>query len=381
MENFLKQQYNHMLEMIKTLVNTDSGTLQKTGVDKVGSFLKEAFESIGFLVKEMKQKEAGNHLLVHHPEAVNPEILLLAHMDTVFPEGTAKERPFTIRDGKAFGPGVIDMKASLVSVFYAVQALLNHDDPACRNIEILFTSDEETGSATSRSLIEQQTADKKYALVLEPARKDGSLVSGRKGTGRYRVAVEGKAAHSGIEPEKGRSAIAELAYKIIQIHEMSDPTLGIAVNVGMIEGGSALNTVSDYAAAQVEVRAAEAEQIAWVEKKMMAICSVTEVEGTKVLLEGEINRPPMEKNEETEALLHIIETVGQKIGMEIKDTATGGGSDASFTSALGIATVDGLGPVGGNPHSEKEYLELSSLIPRTWLLARIIKALTEQTKK
>ena len=189
--------------------------------------------------------------------------------------------------------------------------------------------------------------------------------------------VEGKAAHSGIEPEKGRSAIEELAYKIIQLHDLTDHEKGMSVNVGIIEGGSAVNTVSDSAIAHVDVRISELEQGEYLEERFKEICATSEVQGTNVVLEGEIGRPPMEHNDQTKSLLDIIKDVGEEIGVEISATATGGGGDASFTSATGVATVDGLGPVGGNAHSDKEYMEIDTLPERTLLLAMTIARLSE----
>ncbi|MRH42535.1 M20/M25/M40 family metallo-hydrolase [Aquibacillus halophilus] len=376
MIKFLETQQEEMIKLIKKLVNIDSGSHFKQGVDTIGKILQNQFVELGFAVEEIENEEIGNHLIIKHKEATSPSIIILAHLDTVFQEGTVDERPFKIKGDRAYGPGVIDMKSSLVVVLFAIKALIQQGDNGYKNIQIIFNSDEEIGSLTSRSIIEKEAKGKKYALVMEPARKNGSLVSSRRGKGNYTISVKGRAAHSGIEPEKGRSAIEELAHKIIQLHELSDLDSGISVNVGLIEGGSSVNTVSDYAIAHIDIRIAEMEQAEPLEVRIEEICSTTDVAGTEVSLEGEIIRPPMEKNKKTEVLLNIIREVGEKIGVEIEDTATGGGSDASFTSALGIATIDGLGPIGGNAHSDKEYLELSSLIPRTLLLATIIQRLS-----
>ncbi|MGQ4667939.1 M20 family metallopeptidase [Metabacillus halosaccharovorans] len=378
METFLQQHSEKMLNFIEKLVNIDSGSYNKKGVDQIGEILRNCYENLGFHVKVIPQKEYGNHLVIEHKESINPSIVILAHMDTVFPKGTVLERAFRIEGQRAYGPGVIDMKSSHAAVLFAIKALINERDEAYKHIKIILNSEEEIGSPTSKSLIEKEAKNTKYALVMEPARKDGSLVSARRGKGNYTLIVEGKAAHSGIEPEKGRSAIEELAHKIIQLHELSDHENGISVNVGLIEGGSSANTVSDHAEAQIDVRMKEIDQVELIEEKLEEICSTTEVAGTKIVLEGEMNRPPMEKNKKTRALLRLIQAVGDEIGIEIEDTATGGGSDASFTSSLGIATIDGLGPIGGNAHSDKEYLEIPSLVERTHLLATIIKRLVEK---
>lgn len=377
MRRFLEQKQEEMLGLIEKLVNIDSGSYEKKGVDQVGAILKAAYEELDFKVEVIEQGDYGNHLIVQHDKANEPNIVILAHMDTVFPSGTASERPFVIKGDRAYGPGVIDMKSSLVSVLYAIKALKNIDSSACQNVLILLNSDEEIGSPTSRKLIEERAKGKKYALVMEPARKDGSIVSARRGKGNFTIHVKGKAAHSGIEPEKGRSAIEELAYKVIQLQHLNDYEKGISVNVGLIEGGSSVNTVSEHAIAHVDVRIKNQNQADLVEGKIEEICSSTQVPGTEVEMEGEINRPPMVKNDKTELLLEVIRNVGKELGVEISDTATGGGSDASFTSAVGVATIDGLGPIGGNAHSEGEYLEIPSLVERTFLLATVLQRLSK----
>ncbi|WP_456274536.1 M20 family metallopeptidase [Bacillus sp. AK031] len=378
MQEYINENKEEMLKLIETLVNIDSGSNNKEGVDRIGAILQEEYRRIGFKVNVITQEDYGNHLIIEHEEAEDPQIMVIAHMDTVFPDGTAAERPFRIEEDHAYGPGVIDMKSSLVTLLYAAKTLLQVNLPACKNLQILLNSDEEIGSPSSKELIMKTAKGKKYALIMEPARKDGSLVSARRGKGNYTLNVIGRAAHSGIEPEKGRSAIEELAHKVIQLHELNDHENGISVNVGLIEGGSSVNTVSDHASAQVDIRISESDQASSVEEKMEEICSKTDVPGTEIILEGEMNRPPMEKNKRNKQLLNRIVQVGEELGIEITDTSTGGGSDASFTSAAGVATIDGMGPVGGNAHSDKEYMEISSLTERTLLLAKVIEKLSQE---
>jgi len=375
-DDFIKDKQEEMLKLIERLVNIDSGSNDKEGVDQVGTILAEIYHEMGYVIDVIEQSEFGNHLVIRHKDSVDPKILLMAHMDTVFPKGTVAKRPFRIEGTRAYGPGVVDMKSSHVELIYALMALQNAGDKSYENVKIVLNSDEELGSPTSRSLIEEQSRGMDYALVVEPARKDGSLVSARRGGGRYTLIVKGKAAHAGIEPEKGRSAIEALAYKIIQLHGLTDHEKGISVNVGMIEGGSSVNTVSPSAIAHVDIRISEMVQAEFLEEKIKEICATSEVPGTKIIVEGEINRPPMEKTELTEELLHIIQEVGKEIGVSVSDTATGGGGDASFTAAKGVATVDGLGPVGGNAHSDNEYLDIPTLPERTLLLAKTIQALS-----
>ncbi|MGY3714608.1 M20 family metallopeptidase [Sutcliffiella cohnii] len=376
MEIYLQEKKEEMLQLIEQLVNIDSGSYVKKGIDKIGSILKEKYEELGFIVEVKEEKQYGNNLVIQHKEAKDPKIIMVAHMDTVFPEGTVAKRPFRIEGDYAYGPGVVDMKSSQVELLYALKALILSGTKGYENVQIILNGDEEIGSPSSRPLIEEKSQGKEYALIMEPARKDGSLVSARRGGGRITLIVKGKSAHSGIEPEKGRSAIEELAHKIIELHKLNDHEKGISVNVGLIEGGSSVNTVSPNAIAHVDIRISEMDQADYLNEKIKEICSKAYVDGTKVIIEGHITRPPMEKNDGTENLLHVIEDVGKEIGIQVHDTATGGGGDASFTSAAGVATIDGLGPVGGNAHSDKEYMEIHTLPERTLLLARTIERLS-----
>ncbi|WP_088102574.1 M20 family metallopeptidase [Halalkalibacter urbisdiaboli] len=366
-----------MLMLLEELVNIDSGSYQKKGIDKVGSILRKRFETLGYDIKEIEQRKRGNHLIISHPKVTMPSILIVAHMDTVFPEGTAEKRPFKIEGNRAYGPGVIDMKASLVAVLYALETLREQGDSSYKHVKVLLTTDEEIGSITSRSLIEQEARGMSYVLVMEPARKDGSVVTERRGNGRFTLKVRGRAAHSGIEPEKGRSAIEELAHKIVKLYELNDHEHGVSINVGIIEGGAAVNTVSSRAVGHIDVRVATQEQAEELAHKIEEVCASSDVRGTIIELTGDINRPPMIKDEKISELFHIVQNVGKELGLTIKDTKTGGGSDASFTAALGIPTIDGLGPVGGNAHSEKEYLEIPSFTERTLLLAKVIQRLVQ----
>ncbi|QUW21606.1 M20 family metallopeptidase [Sporosarcina sp. Marseille-Q4063] len=376
MKIFLNEKEDEMLTLLEKLVNIDSGSTDKEGIDKVSNILQKEYEKLGFLVETDYQEVQGNHLVIRHKNAKNPEIMSVAHMDTVFAKGTALKRPFTIREGHAYGPGVIDMQASHVVLLYALKSLQKTERAGLENILIILTSDEEIGSPTSKDLIEEHTAGKKYALIMEPARQDGSLVTARRGAGEVMLQVTGKAAHSGIEPQAGRSAIEELAQKIIKLHKLTDHENGISVNVGVIKGGNTVNTIAPSAVAYVDLRISKMEQAEWLENKIKEICAVPDVKGTTIKVTGGIERPPMVKNEQTIALLNVIKSIGDELGIEIKDMATGGGSDASFTSAMGVATIDGLGPIGGNAHSEDEYLEVESLVERTNLLAHIIHRLT-----
>ncbi|MEK4566293.1 M20 family metallopeptidase [Alkalihalobacillus sp. FSL R5-0424] len=377
MKKYLQSEESAMLELLEKLVNVDSGSYNKQGVDEIVRILQQEFDELDFDTQMNEEKEFGNQLIVTHKEATDPTTLLVLHMDTVFGKGTANERPFTIKENIAYGPGVLDMKGSHVTTLFAVKALLQDHADALKSVKILFTSDEEIGAPVGRAIIEKHASGMKNALVMEPARTDGSLVSSRRGGGLYKMEVSGRAAHSGIEPEKGRSAIEELSHKVIKLHALSDHENGISVNVGLINGGSSVNTVAPKATAEIDIRITKMEQAEPLAKKIEAICATPDIEGTSIRLEGGITRPPMEKNTQTIELLETIKEVGSEIGLEITDISTGGGSDASFTSAMGIATIDGLGPKGGNQHNEGEYLEIETLVERAELLAEVLKRLAK----
>lgn len=374
---YLKNNLDSMLNFIEKLVNIDSGSGHKSGIDKIGHILIEEYKEMGFSIEIKENKQNGNNIIVKHKDAEKPEILLIAHMDTVFPVGTALERPFTIKNGLAFGPGVADMKASQVTLLYAIKYLYEKNNNAFKNVIIILNGDEEIGSPTSRKLIEDISKRVNYALVMEPARKDGSIVSSRRGGGRYILNVHGKSAHSGVAPEEGRSAIEELAHKTIKLNHLSDHENGISVSVGIIEGGDAVNMIPNSATGYVDVRVQNEEQSLEVSREIVSICSIPDVEGTTINLEGGITRPPMELDEKNQKLLTLIKEVGNSFGLTVTDTHTGGGSDASFPSHMGVATVDGVGPIGGKLHNEGEYLEIDSLAERCFLLAKTIEKLSE----
>lgn len=381
MKMFLEEKKEEMLQLLERLVNIDSGSYVKKGIDQIGTILKEEYEQLGFNVKVHNQTETGNHLSIRSAKATDPKIILVAHMDTVFPDGTAKARPFSRGEERAYGPGIVDMKASQVAALYALKALIEAGEEAYRNVQIVLNSDEEIGSPTSRALIEEQAEGKEYALIVEPARADGSIVSQRKGGGKYTLKVKGVGAHSGVEPQKGRSAIEELAHKILKFHSLTNHDEGVTVNVGLIEGGTSTNTVAPHAVGHVDIRVVTTEQAERLTKQFAEICATPDVPGTTLELTGDISRPPMFKDEKTEGLLQIIQEVGKELGLEIKDTKTGGGSDGNFTSAMGVPTIDGLGPVGGSIHSEDEYLEIDTFTERTLLLAETIKKLSQGDDK
>lgn len=377
MKDIIEPKNDEMLSLLKELVNIDSGSYYKMGVDSVAEKLLKRYKDLGFVVEVISNEKLGNNYRLVHKDAVNPKIFIVAHLDTVFPKGTAGTRPFYIEGDRAYGPGVIDMKASHVLTHYAIQALQTSGSEAYKNVEIFLNCDEEIGSPSSRSLIEQFAKEKSYALVMEPARANGAIVSARRGVGTYKLHIEGKASHAGIAPQEGVSAIQEMAYKILELHALTNHDQGLSVNVGLVSGGTSINTVAPNASAEIDVRITADEQGIEIDQKIKEICNIPFLKGVKITLTGGINRPPMMKTAESTILVDIVKDEAKKIGLTIDDIFTGGGSDASFTAGIGIPTVDGLGPVGGAQHSDKEYLEIPSLRERTLLFANVINKLSQ----
>ncbi|MGI5839090.1 MAG: M20 family metallopeptidase [bacterium] len=358
-----------MLRRWEILVNMDSGSLYKAGLDKTAAYLAELLEQGGFTVTVTSQAENGNIVIGRKQGAGKGSYLLVGHYDTVFAEGEAARRPFRMEDGKAYGPGVHDMKGGLVVMLTALAALENTGFDSYASICVLMNGDEEIGSPVSRPAIEAEAKKADAVFILEPARTDGSLVTARKGVGMFHLEVTGRAAHAGADPQAGVSAVEELARKIIELHDITNYETGTTVNVGVISGGTRSNVVAERAQADIDLRVftkAEAERA----------CRAIEVAADKVHLPGAVtrltggmNRPPMEKNEATASLLALVQEAGRKLGLGIKDVASGGASDGNFTAAAGAPTIDSMGTVGGLAHGVSEYSEVDSVFAKAKLLA------------
>lgn len=361
------------LHDLGTLVNIDSGSRDFEGIAQIGLFFEKKFSGLGWITHQVSMgKECGLCWEIGNSRSEAIDVLLLGHLDTVFPRGTTRERPFKVEASKAYGPGVADMKGGLLLGYYALKTLQETNRLAGTNVCFAFNSEEELSSTHTRAWIEKLARRSKLVLVLEPGRPDGALVTTRKGVARYQVEFKGISAHSGVNPEKGASAIGELGRWIVELHNLTDFARGTTVNVGVVAGGTAANVVAERASAKVDLRFSELGEFSKVDRTIRQLMAEPSVPGVKIAVTGGLTRPPMVPAEKTTALCQRIEKIGQEYGLDIKWTATGGGSDGNFSAALGVPTVDALGPIGSGAHSPHEYIELSSILPRLQLLQEII---------
>lgn len=358
------------LELLESMVNIDSGTGDTRGINQISELIRPRLKKIGFSYQPVEAEDGSIHF--HARRGSGKKVLLLAHLDTVFPSGTTVIRKFHTDGDLAFGPGVSDCKSGVATIIGALEELSRGRWPDLE-INCLFNSDEEISSPGSRKIIENLAKDAAAVLVVEPAEMENITVA-RKGIGRFTLRVFGKAAHSGSNYTDGCNAILELAHQIIKIQGLSRVEQGITLNVGTITGGVRPNIVPDYAMAEIDLRIVRPEQEGPVLRELQEITSSCKIPGTKARFEGKITRPPMPSNEINLQLYEKIKSIGRSIGMELGALESGGGSDANFTAALGVPTVDGLGPIGGGHHSEGEYMNISSLERRIKLLASFLRA-------
>jgi glutamate carboxypeptidase len=367
------------LEDLKAIVNVDSGTYTKPGVDHVGAYLRDRFQDFGFSTYFDKQQEFGDHLVATHM-GTNPRggrVLLVGHMDTVFPDGEVERRPFSFaeRDGMriAKGPGVLDMKSGLLIGMYGVRLLMDAGLADYQQVTCIFNSDEEIGSPASKSLIQELARQADAVIVLEPGRAIGTVVSSRKSSGLYRVEVRGVSAHAGVEPEKGRNAIHELSYQVQAMQALHNTIPGASVCVSVIHGGDRSNVVPDYAYCEMDVRATDMAGVAAIEEAMRRAVTHTTIAGTQASVSGEMRSLPFERSERNAPLVQMVKEAGKELGLEIEDVGSGGASDANNTSPLGVPTIDGLGAGGGLAHNPDEYVELDYLPTRIALLSGLVQ--------
>jgi glutamate carboxypeptidase len=352
-----------MIDDLRGLVEVESPSLELDAVERSAAAVAALVERRLGSAADLVASAAGPH--VHWRGKGEPRVLLVGHHDTVFPLGTLAARPFTRRDGRVTGPGVFDMKGGIVLAVHAVASLPQGD-----GVELLFTADEEVGSGASRALIEARADACGTVLVLDPAADGGALKTGRKGTGGFEVTVHGRAAHAGLEPEKGVNALVEAARQVLAIAALADPGRGTTVTPTVARAGTADNVVPAEAVIRVDVRVSELDEAARVEAAMAQLTPVDP--GARLDVHGGVNRPPMPEAATAE-LFALVQKVAADAGLPIPSgTVVGGGSDGNFTAALGIPTLDGLGVVGGGAHSDDEHVLVDTLVDRVRLIAALV---------
>ena len=382
-KKFLGNRQRKINDEIREIVNMDSPTFPSEGANKITNYFLKRFNLLGIKSKKLKgTKGTGDHLLttIQGKQKSKSKILIVGHCDTVFPLQTSDKRPFKIKGKTAYGPGVADMKSSLITCLHVIEFIQKNYLEEVGKIQILYNTDEERGNPSSRSIIEKLGKDCTAALIIEPARADGSIVSSRKGTVIGKLETLGVAAHSGVEPEKGASAVYEITRKITEISKLK--VKNGTINVTGLSGGERPNIIAEKAECCIELRASEQEILKETTKKIKTIIKNKPfIQNTKSTYKILGQRPAMELNKKTDYLLKLIEKIYENARLNFSHTSTGGGSDGNYLSAMGIPVLDGLGPIGGRLHTKLEYLQLESIPKRGAILGSLILELSSSSKK
>jgi len=370
--SFFRPLEPQMIQWLTRLVNTDTPSDHKQPLDQLANWFAGQFRRCGAQTEIIKSRQAGNHLLARWTclGSRRKPVLILGHMDTVWGLGESQRRPARIEQGKLFGPGAVDMRGGLTLVLALAKYLGVYSSTLERPVTVLLDSDEEVGSLTSRTLIEAEALKSEAVLVMEPCLPGGALKTFRKGVGRFTITAHGVAAHAGVDYSKGVSAIRELAHQVLALYKLNDPVKGTTVNVGVIRGGSRSNVVAGQAEMEVDVRVASVAEGERLDALVHGLKPTTRGAGLQIT--GGINRPPMERTAKVVALFERAKVLAAEIGIELTQGETGGGSDGSLTAALGIPTLDGLGPDGAGPHALHEHVLIQSLVPRAALLTQLV---------
>ena len=363
------------LEELEAMVNVDCGSWSPDGVNRIADRCHRRFDDHGWDVERRPHQgepRLGDLLIGRLRGSGGPNILLVGHMDTVFDDGTAAERPFHVEGDRAFGPGVSDMKAGLLAGFFATHVLQDAGVDGFGTITYVCNPDEEIGSPFSGPVIRELAQQHDAAFVLEGARENGDIVSARKGVTDYTIRIRGRAAHAGVEPEKGRNAILQAAHTIVALQGLNDRLPGVTVNVGVVHGGTRSNVVAERCELHVDLRSPELSTLEDAEAEVVRVCGEPAVPDVSIDVETNSWHRPMEKRADAQRLVDLAVAAAAELGFELRDAATGGASDANTTSSAGTPTIDGLGPVGGDDHGPAEWVDLTSIVPRTALLATLI---------
>jgi len=371
---WLGAQQGAMLSLLEELVNTDGGSYDKPGVDAVGTRIRAFLEDYGIACESIPNEKFGDALRATVGGPSNSAIMLMGHRDTVFPKGEPARRPFKIENGKAFGPGVADMKAGLVMNAFVLAAFAKFGG-APGPLVGLFTSDEEIGSPSCRPIIEAEARRARAVFNSEPGRPSGNVVTGRKGGVFMKIEILGKAAHSGGNFVEGISAIEELARKITALHAITDLTKGTTVNVGLISGGQTVNTVAPWAKCEIDLRYINPSDREDAMAKMARIVETANVPGTRATFEIAGEFRPLVESPDNKRLFEHYAACSKDLGRPVEGEFTGGCADSGFTSGVGTPTICAVGPIGAKAHTPEEYLMVDSLVPRAQTLAMAVTRL------
>lgn len=361
-----------LVALVRGLAEIESPSTDKAAVDRLGAFVAGQLAGLGAAVVTDRQDRAGDHVYGQWGGAASDGVLILCHLDTVHPLGSLARMPVREADGRLYGPGVIDMKASIALALVALRVLRERRAWPSRPVTALFTSDEEIGSPHSRALIEKLAAPAALVLCLEPCLPDGSLKTERKGIGAMTIRARGRSTHAGADHENGHNAIEELAHHILAAQGLTDYGRGTTVNVGVVRGGTRSNVVPDEAWAEVDYRVAGPAEADRLSEWMRSRAAVTR--GASVTVSGGLNRPPMPRDERMQRTFARAQQVAAGLGLTLGEGGTGGGSDANFVAPLGVSVLDGLGALGNGAHSEREHVVIRSLPERAALLAALLSA-------
>jgi glutamate carboxypeptidase len=369
----LKPRLPEMLRTLRKFVEIESPSLEKAAADRCCEAVAAAWRKHGAHVKRIAQRHRGDHLrIIWEPQKSRPpgQLLILGHYDTVYSTGTLAKMPFRISAGKAYGPGVFDMKAGIVQALFALRAIQQTRTPVPKRLVFLWTSDEEIGSESSRRLLETDARRSDAVFVLEPSfGPRGLLKTARKGVGEAELIAHGRASHAGLAPQEGVNAIHELALQIKRIEQWNDLRLGTTINVCQIEGGTRANVIPERARAVFDLRALRISEMRGIERRLHALKPV--LRGARLELHGGFNRPPLE-HKISASLFARAKSLAFQMGLTLGECTAGGGSDGNLTAALGVPTLDGLGAVGDGAHSSHEHILINTMPARAALLAALL---------
>ena len=369
----LKPRLSKMLSMLRQFVEAESPSLEKAAADRCCGLIAEAWRNQDVKVERLAQKHRGDHLRISYgPGKMRPggQLLVLGHYDTVYSSGTLGKMPFRISRGKAYGPGIFDMKAGIVQALFALQALQEANAELRKRLVFLWASDEEIGSESSRKLLEAEARRSDAVFVLEPSfGPRGLLKTARKGVGTAELTVHGRASHAGLAPQEGINAIHELAQQLARIEKWNDLRRGITINAGIIEGGSRTNVIPERAHAALDLRALRVSDMRSLERRLYSLRAIHR--GARLEITGGFDRPPLE-HKMSAALFARAKSLGAQMKLSLGECSVGGGSDGSLTAALGVPTLDGLGAVGDGAHSANEHILINTMPARAALLASLL---------